>query len=380
MDTNSSSQFGAAGRKLPGLFIGVSAIGLTLFGLIMLSSVTQSSLGGSYYLVGKQALWFVAATLVGAVTYFLDLEELRSVTWVLAGALLVLLTVVLVPGIGVSVNGARRWLDLGLMHMQVSDFARIGMLFVLAHYLASNQRCLDSFRRGFLIPAGMIGITFALILLEPDYGTAFIVAFVGFTLLFLGGARLVFLLPTGLLGLLLFLTAIAMDPVRLRRLVSFFDIEGNRADATYQVWQAMLAFAAGGLGGVGIGNGRQQRAFLPEAHTDFIFPIVGEELGLIFTSGVVIIFLILFLTGIRQLRRAPNLFYYILACGALLMISVQALLNFAVATGCMPTKGLSLPFLSYGGSNLVATFILVGILLNCCRSWSRTPPIKPMHL
>jgi cell division protein FtsW len=302
------------------------------------------------------------------------------VTWVLAGALLVSLAIVLVPGIGVSVNGARRWLDLGLMNLQVSDFARIGMVFVLAHYLALNQRRMDSLRRGFLIPGGIIGITSLLILLEPDYGTSFIVAFVGFILLFLGGARLVFLLPTILIGLFLFLAAIAADPVRMRRLVSFFDIEGNRTDATYQVWQAMLAFAAGGLGGVGIGNGRQQRAFLPEAHTDFIFPIVGEELGFICTSGVVIIFLVLFLTGIRQLKKAPNLFYYILACGALLMISVQALLNFAVVTGCLPTKGLSLPFLSYGGSNLVATFILVGILLNCFRSWSRTPPIKPMHL
>lgn len=380
MHANSSSQFGVAGRKLPALIIGGSAIGLTLFGLIMLSSVTQSPLGGSYYLVGKQALWFGAAVLAGMITYFLDLEELRSVTWVLAGALLVSLIVVLIPGIGVSVNGARRWLDLGLMNLQVSDFARIGMVFVLAHYLALNQRRMDSLRRGFLIPAGIIGITSLLILLEPDYGTAFIVASVGFILLFLGGARPVFLLPSILIGLFLFLAAIAADPVRMRRVVSFFDIEGNRADATYQVWQAMLAFAAGGLGGVGIGNGRQQRAFLPEAHTDFIFPIVGEELGFVCTSGVVIIFLGFFLTGIRQLRKAPNLFYYILASGALLMISVQALLNFAVVTGCLPTKGLSLPFLSYGGSNLVATFILVGILLNCFRSWSRTPPIKPMHL
>ena len=380
MHANSSSQIGVAGRRLPALIIGGGAIGLTLFGLIMLSSVTQSFFGGSYYLVGKQALWFVAAAIAGMITYFLDLEELRSVTWVLAGALLVSLAIVLVPGIGVSVNGARRWLDLGLMNLQVSDFARIGMVFVLAHYLALNQRRMDSLRRGFLIPGGIIGITSLLILLEPDYGTSFIVAFVGFILLFLGGARLVFLLPTILIGLFLFLAAIAADPVRMRRLVSFFDIEGNRTDATYQVWQAMLAFAAGGLGGVGIGNGRQQRAFLPEAHTDFIFPIVGEELGFICTSGVVIIFLVLFLTGIRQLKKAPNLFYYILACGALLMISVQALLNFAVVTGCLPTKGLSLPFLSYGGSNLVATFILVGILLNCFRSWSRTPPIKPMHL
>ena len=123
MHANSSSQIGVAGRRLPALIIGGGAIGLTLFGLIMLSSVTQSFLGGSYYLVGKQALWFVAAAIAGMITYFLDLEELRSVTWVLAGALLVSLAIVLVPGIGVSVNGARRWLDLGLMNLQVSDFA-----------------------------------------------------------------------------------------------------------------------------------------------------------------------------------------------------------------------------------------------------------------
>ena len=159
------------------------------------------------------------------------------------------------------------------------------------------------------------------------------------------------------------------DPVRLQRITSFLDVEGNRSDSSYQLWQGILAFGAGGVQGVGLGAGRQQMSFLPEAHTDFIFAIVGEELGLVFTLGVVTLFMTLFFVGVLQLKRAPNLYQYLLVMGALLFLTLQALINIGVVTGCLPTKGMSLPFISYGGSNLVFMFVLTGIILNGFRAW-----------
>ena len=155
----------------------------------------------------------------------------------------------------------------------------------------------------------------------------------------------------------------------LQRITSFLDVEGNRADSAYQLWQGILAFGAGGIQGVGLGVGRQQMSFLPEAHTDFIFAVVAEELGFIFTAGIVLLYMTLFFIGVLQLRRAPNLYQYLLVMGALLFITFQALINIGVVTGTLPTKGMSLPFISYGGSNLVLMFVLTGIILNGLRSW-----------
>ena len=187
--------------------------------------------------------------------------------------------------------------------------------------------------------------------------------------MFLAGVRLKFLIPTAFAVLSLFMVAVYHDPIRLRRITSFLDVEGNRSDSAYQLWQGILAFGAGGIHGVGLGSGRQQMSFLPEAHTDFIFAIVGEELGFLFTSGVVLLFMTLFFVGVLQLKRAPNLYQYLLVMGALLFVTFQALINIGVVTGCLPTKGMSLPFISYGGSNLVFMFVLTGIILNGFRSW-----------
>ena len=165
--------------------------------------------------------------------------------------------------------------------------------------------------------------------------------------------------------------AVIHNPNRLARFMAFLDVEGNRSRGTYQLWQAILAFAAGGVNGVGLGQGRQQNSFLPEVHTDFIFAVIGEELGLVFTIGVVVLFAIIFVAGLAHLRKAPNLFQFLLVGGCLLLISLQALINLGVVTGCLPTKGMSLPFISAGGSNLVLMGVLVGIILNTQRAWTK---------
>jgi len=352
-----------------GVFLSLIVISLTFLGLVILFSASQAMHDDPTVLLRRQLAWLGIATAAGAVAMIVDLEALRSYAFILAGGAGLLLVLVLVPGIGVLVNGAQRWMDFGGMRLQVSEIGKLGLLFVMAHYLASNRRNLDDVLRGYIVPCGLLAGICGLIIIEPDFGTAFLCGAVGGVMLFLAGVRLRFLIPTAIAAILLFSVAVYQDPVRLQRITSFLDVQGNRGDSSYQLWQGILAFGAGGVNGVGLGAGRQQMSFLPEAHTDFIFAIVGEELGLVFTAGVVVLFMTLFFIGVMQLRRAPNLYQYLLIMGALLFITFQALINIGVVTGCLPTKGMSLPFISYGGSNLVLMFTLTGIILNGFRTW-----------
>lgn len=352
-----------------GLFIILIVLGLTFLGLVILFSASQSMHDDPTVLLKKQLIWLVLATIAGGIAMMVNLEALREYAYWLAAGSVLLLALVLIPGIGVEVNGARRWIDFGIMRLQVSEVGKLGLIFSMAHYLATYRRDFNRVLKGYFYPCVLLAIFCSLIILEPDYGTAFLCGAVGGCLMFLAGVRLKFLIPTAFAALSLFSVAVYHDPIRLSRITSFLDVEGNRSDSAYQLWQGILAFGAGGIHGVGLGSGRQQMSFLPEAHTDFIFAIVGEELGFIFTSGVVLLFMTLFFVGVLQLKRAPNLYQYLLVMGALLFITFQALINIGVVTGCLPTKGMSLPFISYGGSNLVFMFVLTGIILNGFRSW-----------
>jgi len=278
---------------------------------------------------------------------------------------------VLVPHIGMSVKGSRRWLGFGPLRLQVSEFAKIAMVFCLAHYLAINQTKISEFKKGYVYPLAIIGGFSGLILLEPDFGTAALALGIGVTLLFLAGARWLYVLPTFGFAAVGFAVMVIHNPNRLRRFTAFLDVEGNKSAGTYQLYQSLAAFAVGGTDGAGLGQGRQQISFLPEAHTDFIFAVVGEELGLFFTLGVVVVFVALFIAGLVHLRRAPNLYQFLLATGCILLISLQAIINLGVVTGIFPTKGMSLPFISAGLSNLLLMGLLIGIIVNTQRSWPR---------
>jgi cell division protein FtsW len=245
------------------------------------------------------------------------------------------------------------------------------MVFCLAHYLALNQTRIGDFKRGYLFPLGIIGAFAGLIILEPDFGTAALALSVGLILLFLAGAKWRYTLPTIGLSALAFAVLVANNPNRLRRFTAFMDVEGNRQGGTYQLYQSLEAFAAGGIDGAGLGQGRQQINYLPEAHTDFIFAVLGEELGLWCTLGVVTIFAIMFIAGLAHLRRAPNLFHFLLAAGCLLLMCLQSIINLGVVTGILPTKGMSLPFISAGLSNLLLMGLLLGVLINTQRTWGR---------
>lgn len=380
MAKNNGTQ--AAFWKVPAssLLISLIVISLTFLGLVILYSASRSMGEDPTFLLRKQLIWLALALGAFGFTMILNLVALRDYAYPFGGFSVLMLILVLIPGVGERINGAQRWIDLGPMLLQVSEIGKLGLVFVLAHYLAANRRHLDDVVRGYLLPITILGVFCGLILIEPDFGTAFLCGTVGGLMLYLSGVRLKFLIPTTLAALALFAFAIYQDPVRLQRITSFLDVEGNRSDGSYQLWQGILAFGAGGVEGVGLGAGRQQMAFLPEAHTDFIFAIVGEELGLFFTASVVLLFMLLFSIGIFRSRQAPDMYQYLLVMGALFFVTLQAIINVGVVTGCLPTKGMSLPFISYGGSNLVFMFVMIGIILNSFRSWDKPTLIKQREI
>ncbi|MEI7551086.1 MAG: putative peptidoglycan glycosyltransferase FtsW [Verrucomicrobiota bacterium] len=355
----------------PVAIIIVGAVALTILGLTILFSASASYKQGPYFYLNKQLLGVVAAAVLCLVVSRLNLDYVRRHVWWIAGLTLLALLLVLVPHIGIAVKGSRRWLGLGAVRLQVSEFAKLTVVFCLAHYLAIHQTRLGEFKHGYVLPLAILGAFAGLVLLEPDFGTTALIVAVGLVLLFLAGAKWRYILPTVGLVALAFALLVLHNPNRLRRLTAFLDVEGNKHAGTYQLYQSLAAFAAGGVEGAGLGQGRQQLNFLPEAHTDMIFAVVGEELGLGFTLGVVVVFTIMFIAGLIHLRRAPNLFQFLLVTGCLLLICLQAIINLGVVTGIFPTKGMSLPFISAGLSNLLLMGLLLGVLLNTQRTWGR---------
>src|SRR5271168_4293085 len=355
----------------PVAVIVVCAVGLTFLGLTILFSASVSLKQDPYFYLDKQVVGVVAAGFLCFLASRINLDYARRASVWIAAAALLLLALVIIPHLGVSVKGSRRWLGYGAARLQVSEFAKLAMVFCLAHYLALNQTRIGDFKRGYLYPLCIIGAFSGLIILEPDFGTAALTLSVGLILLFLAGAKWRYTLPTIGLSALAFAVLVAHNPNRLRRFTAFMDVEGNRQGGTYQLYQSLEAFAAGGIDGAGLGQGRQQINYLPEAHTDFIFAVVGEELGMWFTLGVVGVFGIMFVAGLAHLRRAPNLFHFLLATGCLLLMCLQSIINLGVVTGLLPTKGMSLPFISAGLSNLLLMGLILGVLINTQRTWGR---------
>jgi cell division protein FtsW len=348
----------------PATIIIVCALGLTFLGLTILFSASAWFKKGPYFYLNKQLIGVVAAGVICFVMSRLNLDYVRRYAWWIGGACLVLLALVLV--VGINVNGSTRWLGYGSLRLQVSEFAKLGLVFCLAHYLALNQTRIGEFKRGFLFPLGIVGAFAGLTLLEPDFGVAALMVAVGLVLLFLAGARWRYILPTIVLVGGLFSVAVIHNPNRLRRMTEFLSEEKS-----YQLRQGLAAFAAGGIEGAGLGQGRQQLSYLPEAHTDYIFSVVGEELGIFFTMGVVVTFTVILIAGLVHLRRAPNLFHFLLVLGCVLLICMQAIINLGVVTAVFPTKGMSLPFISAGLSNLLLMGMLLGVILNTQRTWGR---------
>jgi cell division protein FtsW len=290
----------------------------------------------------------------------------------------VLLVLVFVPNIGVSAGGARRWIKLWPSTFQPSELVRISMVIFLAKYMSMPGYRTDSFT-SFIKPVVIMIIFQIAILKQPDFGAAMSLAFLTFAMLFLSGIRLRY--PASLLVFAMpIIIKLVMEPYRLRRLTSFLNPWEDSQSSGFQLVQSFIALGSGGLTGVGLGSSKQKLSYLPESHTDFIFSIIGEEFGFIGLSIVIALFLFLFVKGISIANKAKDEFVYYLAVGLSLMISLQALINFAVATGLVPTKGLPLPFISYGGSALLVNMTAIGILLSISRGEEIDPALDDKEI
>jgi cell division protein FtsW len=272
------------------------------------------------------------------------------------------------------VNGARRWFNLHGVRFEPSELGKVALIIALAWYGDRYQRRMHTFKWGMAIPIGIIGVVLGLVFVEPDRGTTILLAAVSGAILLLAGVQWKFIVPPVVLAIAGLVVSILHDPMRMKRIFSWLDLEENKDGVGYQAYQAMIALGSGGWGGLGLGNGRQKLGFVPEQHTDFIFSIIGEELGLVTTLLVVLAFVVLAVCGIYIALHARDRFGMLLAAGVTLLISLQAAINIGVVTSALPNKGLPLPFISYGGSNLLAMLGCVGILLGVARQ--AVPVIK----
>ncbi len=344
-----------------GLVFSVAAL-LTL-GMVMLYSSSMTQVGAHYMIL--QLEWCVLGLAACAVAANLDYDLLRKFAWPIFGLAVLLLALVL--KIGPIINHAQRWLVFHGLRFQPSELGKLALIILVAWYVARYQAQMHKFWRGLVIPPLMVAGMLALIFKEPDRGTTALLTAVTGAMLVLAGVRWRFLLPPSAAVVLSFAFYLWHDPMAGKRIFAWLNPEETKSGVGLQAYEAMLALGSGGLTGLGLGNGRQKLGFVPEHHTDFIFSIIGEELGLIGTLGVVLAFVVLVLCGLYIARHARDTFGTLLAFGLTILIGLQAVINIGVVTSALPNKGLPLPFISYGGSNLVVMLACVGVLLSIAR-------------
>jgi cell division protein FtsW len=335
--------------------------------LMIYSSTALMSIrkyGSGFHYLCNHLFTVAVGILCMGVILKIEYKKLRPMVYVLLGISLVSLLMVFVPGVGISANGARRWLRLWPTTFQPSEFVKIVMVIFLADYMDKNIQRMKEFRYGIAVPIGVMLVFQAIIMLQPDFGAVMSLGILTLGLLILGGARLSHI---GAL-LLLFLPAVYViimsSSYRLKRIMCFTDPWEEPFGCGFQLVQSFIAFGSGRFLGVGLGGSKQKLYFLPEVHTDFIFSIIGEELGFVGVLAVLGVFLWFLIKGIQLSARVTDPFSYFLTIGLTMMVGVQAVINFAVSTGLMPTKGLPLPFISYGGSALLINMAAAGILIN----------------
>jgi len=353
-----------------------AVLGLVAFGVVMVYSAsavyaTQKFGSATYFFkrdllwtaLGLSAMWFAATT---------DFSVYRRWSYPLLGVAVAMLMAVLV--FGARINGARRWFHVGGVSFQPAELAKLALVIYLAFSLAKKAEKVKSFTVGFVPHMLVCGLMMVLLLKQPDLGTAVILGMATLLLLFVAGAKISYILIAFLVAAPVVYQAIVGTPWRLRRMLAYLDPWQYRYDVGYQITESLISIGSGGKTGLGLGDGRQKLFFLPEAHTDYIMAIVGEELGLIGLVAVAAVFAVLVWRGARAALRARDAFGCYLAFGITAMFGLQALVNLGVVLGALPTKGLPLPFVSFGGSTLVVDLFAMGILLNISRAAPEPSP------
>ena len=345
---------------------------LASIGLIIVFSASgvmaETRYGDSMFFLKRQGLWLLLGMVALHWVSHWEYDRWKTLTPYVLGLTFVLLILVLIPMLGMQVNGARRWLRMGWMSVQPGELAKLSVVLYLASFLTRKEQDITRFGQGMLPPVLIVGMMAGLALLEPDMGTAVVMTILLLGLLFVGGARLPYLVGlAGILAGLAYLLIMQSD-YRRRRLLNFLDPWQDPTGAGFQLTQSFVALGNGGVFGVGLGEGRQKLFFLPEVHSDFVLALVGEELGFVGTGLLMALFVALIVRGFHIAGRAPDTFGRHLAYGVTLLLGVQVVINMGVVSGSLPTKGLTLPLVSYGGSSLIVTLVAIGILLSVSRS------------
>jgi cell division protein FtsW len=338
---------------------------LLALGMVMLYSSSSAQVGARYLML--QLLWCGLGAAACVAATLTDYRRLKKVWWALLVVALVMLALVLNTHIGVVRGNARRWFAFHGMSFQPSEFAKLAVIIALAWYGDRFQRQMPTWKRGILIPALLIGLAAGLIFKEPDVGNALVLTTVCGFLLLIAGIRLRYFLPPVLAGALALGFFLYHNQMRSERIYSWLHVEETKQGKGMQAYEGMVALGSGGLTGKGLGDGRQKLGWVPEHHTDFIFSIIGEELGLIVTLLVVLAFVAILLCGVYIAAHASDTFGLLLGAGVTFLISLQACINIGVVTSALPNKGLPLPFISYGGSSLLITLTSVGLVLSIAR-------------
>ena len=343
---------------------------MLVIGIVMLfstSAFARDSHGDVYFFIRRQAIWLGIGLAVCTGAALIDYHFWQRTWWLWFGLAFIALALCFVPHLGMRINGSRRWVGLGQFGFQPSEIAKIAAVFFLAAWFSRYEKATSSLFRGFVLPLAIVTLLLALILSEVDLGTTVLLGATAFVVMFVAGVNPMLLSMVSLAGVggILFLATQMSE--RMGRLAAFLDPERFKQDAGLQQMQALIAWGSGGMEGLGLGNGRQKMLYLPYAHTDFIFPIIGEELGLRVSLLVVFLFVVIIVCGMMIALHAKDRFGLLLGCGVVSLLALQAAVNIGVTTSLLPNKGLPLPFISYGGSNLAASLFGIGLLLNIYR-------------
>jgi cell division protein FtsW len=357
------------------LFLAV--LGLLVIGIVMLfstSAYARDSHGDVYFFIKRQAIWIGVGLVACIFAALMNYQFWQKTWWLWFAVALSALALCYIPHIGMRINGSRRWIGYGPITFQPSEFAKIATVIFLAAWFARREKPDGNVFSEFIIPLAIISVPAALVLGEVDLGTTALIGTTAFVVMFIAGTNPLWLgglAVAGLGGLLVVATQISE---RMGRLSAFLHPQNYKDDAGLQQMQALIAWGSGGMDGLGLGNGRQKMLYLPYAHTDFIFPIIGEELGLRFSLLVVFLFVVIIVCGIMIALHARDRFGLLLGCGIVSLLALQAAVNIGVTTSLLPNKGLPLPFISYGGSNLAACMFAIGVLVNIYRQGILEPP------
>jgi cell division protein FtsW len=349
------------------------AVGLLLIiGILMVYSASNAfsreQLGDSLHYLKRHLIYCGIGLVLMFVAMWIDYRRYQRLAWVMIAFSLILLVLIFIPGVGVKIGGSTRWIKIGNFTFQPVEIAKLALIVYMARFLSKKNDNVKSFKRGILPFLIIISVYLGLLCAQPDFGSVILIVFLAFILLFIGGARVLHLVSLGSVAIVFIVVGVLLAPYRVQRVLTFVNPWSDPEGTSYHIIQSLYALGSGGVLGTGLGEGVQKLHYLPTPHTDSIFSVIGEELGFVGASILVILFMIVVWRGIRISLKTDDRFGSLLAVGISCLIGIQTIINVGVATGSLPSKGITLPFISFGGSSLLMSLIAIGVLLNISKN------------